>query len=280
MTAALNPVAAPCDAALVPAFIPAPSKAAQIIGGSSALDAVRARQETVPASHPLFAGAAVKPFEPAAAPMVEREACALPASAFTLSASLQPPSPSPALRPLAATPLDTGLSAQTVLGSRMVPIKRTAFDAQWQRVSASRTDLSQALALAGTRGASRSQIVAAVHRWVNREIAHVEDIELFGRSDFWAEADTTLRLGKGDCEDFALLKMELLSAAGIAREDMVLTLARDTIRRRDHAVLLVRDGDGWVMLDNVGSVPLDAAYSWGYRPVMSLGADQSWVHGY
>ena len=45
-------------------------------------------------------------------------------------------------------------------------------------------------------------------------------------------------------------------------------------------MLLVKDGDGWLMLDNVGSAPLDASQSHGYRPVMSLGAKQSWLHGY
>ena len=74
--------------------------------------------------------------------------------------------------------------------------------------------------------------------------------------------------------------MELLAAAGVAREDMMLTLARDLIRRRDHAVLLVKTDHGMMMLDNVGDAPLDARSDHGYRPVMSLGAKQSWLHGY
>ena len=72
----------------------------------------------------------------------------------------------------------------------------------------------------------------------------------------------------------------MLAAAGVAREDMILTLARDLVRRRDHAVLLVKAGDGYLMLDNVGTAPLDASQDHGYRPVMSLGARQSWLHGY
>ena len=50
--------------------------------------------------------------------------------------------------------------------------------------------------------------------------------------------------------------------------------------RRDHAVLLVKTDEGFVMLDNVGSTPLDASRSHGYRPVMSLGAKQNFLHGY
>jgi predicted transglutaminase-like cysteine proteinase len=174
----------------------------------------------------------------------------------------------------------TGARNDIVLGSRLVPIARTAFDAQWQRLSASRPDMTVALLRLGLTRGSPVELAAKVNRWVNREIAHAEDIELYGQRDYWADAATTLRLGRGDCEDFALLKMELLAAAGVAREDMILTLARDTIRRRDHAVLLVKTDQGVLLLDNVGATPLDATLDHGYRPVMSLGAGKRWIHGY
>lgn len=281
------PMALPL-AANAPIDIAAPvqSKAAQIIGGSSALDAIRARQTGAPAAHPLLSASglspvASQPFEPAAAPMAGRsEGCALDASPFAGTGPLDFNSASFAVRPQPQPPLASASRKGLVLGSRMVPIARTSFDAQWQRVGASRVDLSGTLGRVGGSLADRGALVASVNRWVNHEIAHAEDIDLFGSSDYWADAATTLRLGRGDCEDFALLKMELLAAAGVAREDMILTLARDLIRRRDHAVLLVKNGDGWLMLDNVGSAPLDASLAHGYRPVMSLGAKQSWLHGY
>ena len=260
---------------------PAPSKAAQILGGESALDAIRARQAGAPASHPLLSGSPTKAFEPAAAPMPARPAgCAIAASPFAANAPIDLGIPAFAL-PLRDEPvLGAAPQADRVLGSRMVRISRTSFDAQWERVGASRADLSATLARVGSVSQDRAALAASVNAWVNREIAHAEDIELFGRSDYWADAATTLRLGRGDCEDFALLKMELLAAAGVAREDMMLTLARDLIRRQDHAVLMVRTEDGLLMLDNVGSAPLDGTQSHGYRPVMSLGAKQSWLHGY
>ena len=263
-------------------FSSRPSKAAQILGGESALDTIRAQQAGAPISHPLFSGAAAKPFEPAAAPRTETgNSCGIATSPFAAAAPIDlgtsgfamPARPEPAI---AAAP-----RRDRVLGSRMVPIGRTSFDAQWQRVGNSRTNLSATLLRIAADTTDRAGLARAVNAWVNREIDHAEDIDLYGRSDYWADAATTLRLGRGDCEDFALLKMELLAAAGVAREDMMLTLARDLIRRRDHAVLMVRDGDGgWLMLDNVGTAPLDAAQDYGYRPVMSLGARQSWLHGY
>lgn len=262
----------------------APSKSGQILGGTSALDQIRERPAGTAASHPLFSRAPYQKFEPAAAPATERRPfCAIEPNRFSVAiagttheqsfAAISRNVPTDALL-AAAKPADL------VLGSRMVPISRTGFDAQWRRVSTRRANLSATLIRLDRRGDSRGELLASVNRWVNREIDHAEDIDLFGRSDYWADAATTLRLGRGDCEDFALLKMELLAAAGIAREDMILTLARDLIRRQDHAVLLVKSGEGYVMLDNVGSAPLDASQDHGYRPVMSLGAKQSWLHGY
>lgn len=266
-----------------PTSIPAatPSKASQILGGTSALDAIRA-QQAAPSTHPLLSGTPAK-FEPAAAPAPrETRGCSLAPQPFTFQPKLvAKPASFVAQRPAITLLAPREASGDgVVLGSRMVPIGRTSFDAQWRRVSASRTNLAPTLSSIVVPQADRPDLIASVNAWVNRRIAHAEDTELYGRSDYWADAATTLRLGRGDCEDFALLKMELLAAGGVKREDMMLTLARDLIRRRDHAVLLVKTEDGYVMLDNVGTAPLDGAQSNGYRPVMSLGARQSFLHGY
>ena len=240
---------APGNWATAPISIAArvPSKAAQIIGGTSALDAIRAQQAGAPASHPLFSSTPPKKFEPAAAPVPQRSAgCAIGASPFASVGPIDLGQPAFASRKVAQPFYAAGPRKDLVLGSRMVPITRTSFDAQWQRVGASQANLSATLLRVGGKDGQRSELVASVNRWVNREITHAEDLDLFGKSDYWADAATTLRLGKGDCEDFALLKMELLASAGVSRDDMVLTLARDLIRRRDHAVLLVKDGDGWL----------------------------------
>ncbi len=38
----------------------------------------------------------------------------------------------------------------------------------------------------------------------------VSDRQLFGRDDYWQSPSETLRMGKGDCEDYALLAEALL----------------------------------------------------------------------
>lgn len=280
--------AASTGTASVPADLApaAQSKSAAILGGSSALDAIRAQQEGVKEDHPLFAGVPAKPLEPAAAPLPARSAGCSVASPFAARPVFDPVKPlsfvpRPQAQPaLAPTPGPRRADANLVLGSKMVPVGQTSFDVAFARVSRTRSNLGPTLAAIGTAKTDKPALVASVNRWVNRSISHAEDRDLYGRADYWADAATTLRLGKGDCEDFALLKMELLAAAGVAREDMMLTLARDLIRRRDHAVLLVKTDHGMMMLDNVGDAPLDARSDHGYRPVMSLGAKQSWLHGY
>ena len=165
------------------------------------------------------------------------------------------------------------------LGTERVRIGRTAFDASWQRVSdreLSRRDVRRTI---GRTPSDREQLLSRVNAWVNRNIAYRDDSAQFGTADYWADARMTLRNRAGDCEDYAILKMQMLAAAGIAREDMMLTLARDTLRRNDHAVLLVKHNGAWVMLDMTNNKLAPAAADYGYRPIMSFAANQRFIHG-
>ena len=165
------------------------------------------------------------------------------------------------------------------LGTERVRIGRTAFDASWKRVSdreLSRRDVRRAI---GRTPSDREALLSRVNAWVNRNIAYRDDSAQFGTSDYWADARMTLRSRTGDCEDYAILKMQMLAAAGVAREDMMLTLARDTLRRNDHAVLLVKHNGAWVMLDMTNNKLAPAAADYGYRPIMSFAANQRFIHG-
>ena len=165
------------------------------------------------------------------------------------------------------------------LGTERVRIGSTRFDDSWKRVSdkgLSRRDLARTL---GAVPQDRAVLLGAVNRWVNRSIRYRDDRVQFGTSDYWADARATLRSRSGDCEDYAILKMQMLAAAGISRDDMMLTLARDTVQRADHAVLLVRQGEGWVMLDMASDRIAPAAADYGYRPVMSFAGKDRYIHG-
>ena len=72
---------------------------------------------------------------------------------------------------------------------------------------------------------------------------YVDDRVLYGEADYWATAGETLRRREGDCEDIAIVKMQLLAAHGVRREDMSLVIARDQVRGADHALLVRICGD-------------------------------------
>lgn len=243
---------------------PVMSKSAAILGGQpSALEAMRLQQAGM--------------VQPAAPVALAPGAAILPATASLLPLALAgltcPPAPfGPA--PSAAEPFARPASG-AYLGTERVEIGRSRFDAEWKRVSdngLSQRDLTGAL---GHIPEGRVELLERVNRWVNHAIAYRGD----GKRDSWADARSTLRRRAGDCEDYAILKMQLLAAAGVARDDMMLTLARDTLRRVDHAVLLVRDGGTWVMLDMQSDRITSASDSFGYNPVISFAGNSRYLHG-
>lgn len=248
--------------AQVPAQVPAMSKSAAILGGQmSALDRIRAQQtgeiSTMPVEEPVVA----------ATPAV-----AAPCAGQGTVPGFAVP------QPVAGN--DYGARSGEILGSMKLPIRRTKFDADWARVSSrglSSRDMRRSIGtteLAGMEGLQR------VNAWVNTNIAHQSDRAATGKADSWADARSTLRSKNGDCEDFAILKMQMLASLGYSREDMTLTLARDLVRGADHAVLIVREGGQYWMLDNATNTVLPAHRSYDYRPVMSFGEGKTWLHGY
>lgn len=167
------------------------------------------------------------------------------------------------------------------LASRRLTVSRTAFDAQWSRISRS-TLGGRSLQSLGILDDGKTLVgrLQAVNVWANTRIRYAEDQVLYGKADYWADPALTLRRGAGDCEDIAILKMQLLAAAGVPRTDMFLTIARDLARRADHAVLVVRDGTRFWLLDNATNALVDAAAAQDYRPIFSFSQNGKWLHGY
>lgn len=85
----------------------------------------------------------------------------------------------------------------------------------------------------------------AVNRDVNREIEPVEDIVQYGREEFWTIPTT----GKGDCEEYVLVKRQRLLARQWPSSALLITVVLDE-NRQGHAVLTARMSNGDVILDN------------------------------
>ncbi|KRE00127.1 transglutaminase [Bosea sp. Root381] len=80
---------------------------------------------------------------------------------------------------------------------------------------------------------------------VNREIEAITDEEHWGVVDRWDLAED----GKGDCEEFALVKRKRLAEAGVPRRAMLVTVVIDE-ENAGHAVLMIRTDRGDFILDN------------------------------
>lgn len=247
----------------------------------SALDRIRARQTGSAASLTL-AEAQIVTYMPLSA------AHAALASSGGFSEGAAPIVPSAAIGITCAY----GYSAEAprlparnydFLESRILPVSATAFDNAWTRVSHDSGGHGAARKAVFTAQADKGTMedrIAKVNRWVNRRVTYTPDAKLYGKADHWAAASETLRQGKGDCEDYAIAKMEILAAMGVPRKDMYLTLARDLVRRDDHAVLIVKLDGRAILLDNASDGLIDGDRANDYRPIMSFSADQRFLHGY
>src|SRR5262245_4446386 len=84
-----------------------------------------------------------------------------------------------------------------------------------------------------------------VNRWVNENIQPVTDMDHWGVVERWSYPDD----GRGDCEDYVLLKRRMLTQAGWPREALLITVVRDK-KGDGHAVLTVKTDKGEFILDN------------------------------
>jgi predicted transglutaminase-like cysteine proteinase len=92
--------------------------------------------------------------------------------------------------------------------------------------------------------AAKFQEIERVNDAVNTDVAPVTDLELYGQPEVWAYPS-----GKGDCEDYVLLKRRLLAARGFPESTLLITVVRDE-NNEGHAVLTVRTDRGDLVLDN------------------------------
>jgi predicted transglutaminase-like cysteine proteinase len=89
------------------------------------------------------------------------------------------------------------------------------------------------------------ELISAVNVHVNRTIAPATDLAHRGVLDVWELPSD----GRGDCEDYQLLKRKYLVEAGVPRRAMPMTVVLDEVGD-GHAVLTIRTTRGDLILDN------------------------------
>lgn len=90
-------------------------------------------------------------------------------------------------------------------------------------------------------------VVRDVNAMVNQHVEPLTDWEIHGEEEVWSYPGLV-----GDCEDYVLLKRQMLIEKGFAPSDLLITV----VRRPDgegHAVLTLRTSTGDFVLDNLVS---------------------------
>ncbi len=185
----------------------------------------------------------------------------------------------PQAAPLKPQPADTPRNGQPdIFGSVAMAVARTSLDSKWAAVARSAPTAGiPANLLRSARMTQGLRQAELVNSWVNSRLRFVDDRQ---GGDRWASASQSLQRGAGDCEDYAITKMQLLAAAGFDRRAMFLVIARDLVRQADHAVLAVRIDGQLMVLDNMTDRVLPSSAVSDYRPIMSFNAFGRWTHGY
>ena len=248
--AALAMAAAPATAqSYAPASYFSVNKTQAILGGESRLATILAQQS----GQPL-------PQQPAVAPAGY--------GAPVMRAAM------PIYRPAIA------MDRPDVFNSVALPIGHTSLERRWRKVANGAVGVASASYASGLGGLSPVERLEAVNRYVNSRVRFIDDINQYGVADLWTTAADTLRRGRGDCEDYAIAKLQLLRRAGFAEKDLYLVILRDALRRADHAVLVARAEGRLLVLDNGTDRLIDSYEMPDYRPIVTFSGNRAWTHGY
>lgn len=101
--------------------------------------------------------------------------------------------------------------------------------------------------------------IERVDRQVNAAVQPVTDMDHWGVVDRWDYPTD----GKGDCEDYALLKRKILMHEGYPRQALLITVVKD-LEGEGHAILTLKTNRGEFVLDNLN----DKVLAWsdtGYK---------------
>ncbi|RAX38175.1 transglutaminase-like cysteine peptidase [Rhizobium tropici] len=128
-------------------------------------------------------------------------------------------------------------------------------------------------------GASIRDKINTINYTVNHAIRYASDMETYHVADYWAKPSEALSHQRGDCEDYAILKMAALYKAGVDLDHMTLVVLFDQQRHFYHAVLSVSVNGNNLILDNMRDEVLSDKRIAEYLPLYSIVADRGYLHG-
>ncbi|QSX29774.1 transglutaminase-like cysteine peptidase [Shewanella cyperi] len=108
----------------------------------------------------------------------------------------------------------------------------------------------------------------------------VDDIKLWGDSNYWATPMEFIGVNGGDCEDFSIAKYFTLLQLGVPEDKMRITMVKATTVNQYHMVLAYYETPGSVplVLDNLDPAIKPATARKDLLPVYSFNGKQLWLN--
>lgn len=118
-----------------------------------------------------------------------------------------------------------------------------------------------------------------VNRFFNM-FRFIDDIKLWGVSNYWATPIEFIGVNGGDCEDYSIAKYFTLLELGIADEKMRITMVKAVELNQYHMVLAYYETPSSMplILDNLDGVIKPASQRNDLIPIYSFNASQLWLN--
>jgi predicted transglutaminase-like cysteine proteinase len=135
--------------------------------------------------------------------------------------------------------------------------------------------------VASTGSLKESDKLVRINDFINDNLFFENDDSVWGQSDYWATPLEMIGQGRGDCEDFAIIKYVSLRMAGIASSKLRMVYAKARINGQAGPVMVAHmvlayyatpDADPLV-LDNLNTMIQQASERRDLQPVFSFNSD-------
>ena len=163
---------------------------------------------------------------------------------------------------------------QAIDGPRIIGLLEQHFGVRAQKRGTAWVELLKSdLAL------SEREILEEVNQFFNG-LQFVDDINLWGMTDYWATPVEFIGANGGDCEEFSIAKYFTLREMGISDEKMRITMVKAISLNQYHMVLAYYETPSSVplILDNLMGAVKPATQRSDLAPIFSFNGTQLWLN--
>ncbi|MCG9713175.1 transglutaminase-like cysteine peptidase [Shewanella insulae] len=130
-----------------------------------------------------------------------------------------------------------------------------------------------------SQGLSEQEKITKVNNFFNL-FRFIDDIKLWGVSNYWASPMEFIGVNGGDCEDFSIAKYFTLLQLGVPDDKLRITMVKATSVNQYHMVLAYYETPGSIplVLDNLDRQIKPATQRQDLIPVYSFNGRQLWLN--